>query len=88
MKSDLAQHINIGKHTAEILMEVGIDSFTKLKNIGSKKAFLLLQKKDPGACLDLLYGLEGAIQGIKWHELPEAKKKSLKKFHDSVLIKI
>ncbi|MHB1277679.1 MAG: TfoX/Sxy family protein [Bacteroidia bacterium] len=81
MKSDLSDHINIGKDTESKLIGVGIDSFAKLKAVGSEKAFLRLQALDPGACLDLLYGLEGAILGIKWHKLPKEKKEALLHFH-------
>jgi DNA transformation protein and related proteins len=81
MKSDLRTHINIGKDTESKLIQVGIDSFDKLKSLGSEQAFIRLQTLDPGACLDLLYGLEGAIQGIKWNELPKAKKMALREFH-------
>jgi DNA transformation protein and related proteins len=81
MKSDLINQINIGKDTETKLIQVGIDSFEKLKAIGSEQAFLRLQTLDPGACLDLLYGLEGAIQGIKWNKLPFEKKQALLQFH-------
>jgi DNA transformation protein and related proteins len=81
MKSDLRSHINIGKDTETKLIQVGIDSFAKLKSIGSEQAFIRLQTLDPGACLDLLYGLEGAILGIKWNELSKEKKQSLQQFH-------
>jgi len=81
MKSDLKSHINIGKDTESKLIQVGIDSFAKLESIGSEQAFIRLQTLDPGACIDLLYGLEGAIQGIKWHELPAEKKQLLQQFH-------
>ncbi len=81
MNNDLGEHINIGKDTERRLLSVGVNSFAQLKKLGSKKAFLLLQTLDPGACLDLLYGLEGAIQGIKWHELDEEKKEELRLFH-------
>lgn len=81
MKSDLINQINIGKDTENKLIQAGIDSFAKLKAIGSEQAFLRLQTFDPGACIDLLYGLEGAIQGIKWNELPKDKKQALLQFH-------
>jgi DNA transformation protein and related proteins len=81
MKSDLIDQINIGKDTENKLIKVGIDSFAKLKAIGSEQAFLRLQTLDPGACLDLLYGLEGAIEGIKWNKLSKEKKEHLQQFH-------
>jgi DNA transformation protein len=81
MKSDLINQINIGKDTESKLIQVGIDSFAKLKALGSEQAFLRLQTLDPGACIDLLYGLEGAIQGIKWNKLSQDKKQTLLQFH-------
>lgn len=81
MSSDLIQQINIGKDTEAKLMQVGIDSYQKLVSIGSEGAFIRLQTIDPGACLSLLYGLEGAIEGIKWNELPLDKKQALQQFY-------
>ena len=80
-KSDLTDHVNIGKDTESKLINVGIDSFSKLKEIGSEQAFLRLQSIDPGACLDLLYGMEGAIMDVKWFKLPKDKKLQLLEFH-------
>jgi DNA transformation protein and related proteins len=81
MKSNLSNHINIGKDTEAKLIQVGVDSFEKLKAIGSEQAFIRLQTIDPGACLSLLYGLDGAINGIKWNELPPERKQSLQQFY-------
>jgi len=81
MSSDLSHHINIGKDTETKLIQVGIDSYEKLVSIGSEGAFIRLQTIDPGACLSLLYGLEGAIEGTRWNELSSEKKLSLKEFH-------
>jgi DNA transformation protein and related proteins len=81
IKSTLTGRINIGKDTETKLIRAGIDSFEKLKELGSEQAFLRLQAFDPGACLNLLYGLEGAIEDIKWNELPPEKKQYLLMFH-------
>ena len=80
MSGDLSNVINIGKDTKTKLEQVGIDSFEKLKSIGYEQAFLRLQSIDPGACLNLLYSLEGAIEGIKWHNLSVEKKQELLQF--------
>jgi len=84
MASDLSNHINIGKDTESKLIQVGIDSFEKLKSAGTEQAFIRLQTLDPGACLSLLYGLEGAIEGIKWNMLPPEKKMALQQFYKAV----
>ena len=82
--NDLSKCINIGKDTEFKLKQVGIDSFEKLKSIGSENAFIRLQTLDPGACLSLLCGLEGAIDGTKWNELPPERKQELRQFHKTV----
>jgi len=80
-KNTLSGLINIGKDTESKLIQAGIDSFEKLKAAGTEQAFLRLQVLDPGACLSLLYGLEGAIEGIKWNELSAGRKEELLQFH-------
>ena len=79
--SDLSQHINIGKELERKLMDVGITTFAELKNTGSEQAFLRLRAADPGACLNMLCALDGAIAGIRWHDLPAIRKAELKEFH-------
>ena len=81
MESDLSNQINIGKDTEAKLIQVGIDSYEKLVTIGSEGAFIQLQTIDPGACLSLLYGLEGAIEGVKWNKLSADKKQALQQFY-------
>jgi len=80
MTTDLSKQINIGKDTETKLIEVGINSFEELKSMGSKQAFIRLQTIDPGACLSLLCGLEGAIEGVKWNKLSAEKKLELQQF--------
>jgi DNA transformation protein and related proteins len=77
---DLKSLPNIGKEVAQRLNQVGIDSAEQLKALGSEKAFLRLQAVDPGACYCMLCGLEGAIQGIRWHNLSPERKMELKHF--------
>jgi DNA transformation protein and related proteins len=80
MRSDLSEYINIGKDAEKKLIQAGIDTFKKLESIGSQQAFIKLQTIDPGACLSLLCALEGAIEGIRWHDLSPEKKAELKAF--------
>jgi DNA transformation protein len=79
--STLSGIINLGEETVSKLIEAGIDSFEKLEKMGSCQAFLRLQTIDPGACLNLLYALEGAIEGVRWHDLSREKKQELLQFH-------
>ena len=73
---------NIGKVLADLLVEANIDSIEKLKQKGAEKAFLELRRIDKTACLSKLNALEGAIQGIRWHDLPAKRRKELKEFFD------
>jgi len=54
-----------------------------LIELGSKEAFIRIKTIDDGACFSMLQGLEGAIQGIRWHHLPRTVKADLKEFFDS-----
>ena len=81
MVTDLSKLPNIGKDTETKLMMVGITSYAELRALGTEQAFLKLQAIDSGACLQLLYGLEGAIEGIPATNLPQNKKQELREFH-------
>lgn len=70
----------IGKVTEKLLIEVGVDTPDKLINVGSRGAFLKIRQVDPTACLHMLYGLEGAVQGMKDSQLNTETKQDLKEF--------
>ena len=84
MSSNLSEYINIGKDTEAKLIQIGIDSFEKLVSMGIEQAFIQLQTIDPGACLSLLYGLDGAINGINCNMLSSERKKELHEFYKRV----
>jgi DNA transformation protein len=79
-ESELTQLPNIGKVVAEKLVQVGITTPEELKTIGTEQAFIRLQTIDETACLSMLQGLEGAVQGIRWHYLPKDREEELKAF--------
>lgn len=84
MIDDLSKQVNIGKDTATKLKTVGIECFADLQRVGTEEAFARLQTLDPGACLSLLCAIDGAIQGIRWHNLPPARKKELQIYHKHI----
>jgi DNA transformation protein len=53
-----------------------------LKSLGSENAFIRLKTVDSGACINELMGLEGAIQGIRLHDLDKNRKAELKTFYE------
>lgn len=81
MKSDLCKLPNIGKDTEAKLIKVGITSSAELKEVGVEQAFLRLQALDSGACLSLLYGLAGALDGVKWNQHPPHRKMELQQLY-------
>ncbi|MCG8306145.1 MAG: TfoX/Sxy family protein [Cytophagales bacterium] len=73
---------NIGKTLAIRLSQVGIDCREKLLSIGAEDTFIKIKTIDKHACLNMLYALEGAIQGIRWHKLSEDRKRELREFYN------
>ncbi len=71
---------NIGEELAKRLNQAGIKNDIDLRAAGSKEVFIRLKTIDPGACLNMLYALEGAIQDIRWHQLDKQIKFELKEF--------
>ena len=76
---------NVGKVLDELLNQIGVHSYDELSAMGSKQAFLKIREKDAGACLHMLYGLEGAIEGIKDSLLSVEVKNDLKDFYHALL---
>jgi len=79
--TDLEQLPNIGAILADCLRRAGIDSAEELQALGAERAFEQLRAVLPDdACLSKLYALAGAIEGVRWHDLPPARKTQLKTF--------
>lgn len=75
---------NIGKYLAEKLVEAGINTYDQLKGKGSETAFVQLFTLDKTLCINVLYALEGAVQGIRWHTLSAGRKVELLDFFHQV----
>lgn len=73
---------NIGTILEQQLQEVGIHTEEDLKSVGSKQAWLKIKAIDSSACYNRLCALEGAIQGIRWHNLSPKDKQELKDFYE------
>lgn len=71
---------NIGKVLEVQLFQVGIETAEQLQILGSKQAWTRLKEEDPSTCYSCLCALEGAIQGIRWHDLHDDVKQDLKIF--------
>lgn len=72
---------NIGKVVEQQLLQVGIDTPHKLFDTGSRQAWLRIRAIDPSACYNRLCALEGAVRGVRWHDLPPEAKAELLDFY-------
>ena len=81
---DLTKIVNIGPVLAAKLNDIGIHNYQELTVIGSLEAMLRIQEDDPDVCYNMLYALEGAIRGIRWHTLPKKEREALKSELDEV----
>ena len=73
---------NIGGKLEAQLHEAGIDTISQLQKAGSRQAWIRIRATDPSACLMRLSALEGALQGVRWHNLDDTIKIELKAFYD------
>ncbi len=80
--SDLALLPNIGSGLVTRLEAAGISSREDLVALGSVKATLKVDAGDRGACYSLLFALEGAIRGRRWHSIPTGERTLLKQAYD------
>ncbi|MBC3887424.1 competence protein TfoX [Acetobacterium paludosum] len=81
--TELTSLPNIGKEMDRQLRAVGINTPAELAASGSREAWLRIRAIDASACYNRLCGLEGAIQGIRWHYLDDSLKKELKDFYEA-----
>ncbi len=73
---------NIGRNLASKLNLIGIKNEQELKQLGSENAIIKIATiKNSGSYINMLYALEGAVQGIRWHGLDKERKQELKEFH-------
>ena len=76
---------NVGKVLEKNLMDVGIATPEALREAGARSAFLKIRAAvDPGACLHMLYGLEGAVRGVPDAMLDAETRGALRDFFASL----
>lgn len=86
MKNELTSLPNISDILAAKLEKVGINGAKELKEIGSEQAIIRIATiENSGACINMLYALEGAVQGIRWHNLPQSRKAALRKSYKMMI---
>ncbi len=79
---DLSKLPNVGNVLEKNLNEIGVYTPEELIEMGSKEAFLRIRTIDKGACLHMLYGIQGAVEGIRYPLLSQSTKDDLKEFYN------
>jgi DNA transformation protein len=79
----LSELPNIGKTLEKELINVGINCAEELREIGSIDAIIRL-KMHGDICCNKLYALEGAINNVRWHQLPKELRVELKNKYDKL----
>lgn len=76
---DLTDMPNIGPEMARRLRRVGIDSPGQLRAVGSIVAAARMARSEIAdvPCRSALCAFEGAVRGIRWHEIPRADRDAL-----------
>lgn len=78
---------NIGKVLEEKLNNAGVQNVEDLRRLGTESVFTKIKiDENPEACINMLYAIEGAVQGIRWHGLSKSRKEELKEFLRSLNI--
>ncbi|PLX06388.1 MAG: competence protein TfoX [Marinilabiliales bacterium] len=76
---------NIGKVLELKLEAVGIHSLDELKEVGTEESFLRLLSNNKNTSRSVIFSIEGAIKGVRWHKLDEDRKNELREFYNSVV---
>jgi DNA transformation protein len=83
--STLSNLPNVGRVLENNLIMIGIETPDQLRRIGAEEAFIRIRTQiDPNACLHMLYGIQGAIDGIPDKRLSPETKAELKNFYNKL----
>ncbi len=76
---------NVGKVLEDSLQRVGIETPEQLRYAGAEDVFIRIRLHvDSGACLHMLYGIQGAIEGKRYTHLSDVTKNRLKQFYNGL----
>ena len=74
----LSELPNIGKELEKRLNSIGVQTPQELAELGPVAILQRLDALNAPGCLNMLYALEGAIRGARWHGLSKEVKAKLK----------
>jgi len=76
---------NLGPVSMGWLAELGIRTRNNLRSVGSVGAYAMVCARQSAATMNLLWGLEAALQDIDWRELSDGSKQRLRKQPDELI---
>jgi DNA transformation protein len=74
---DLTRYTNTGQVLAGKLHAAGITTLEDLIKLGSIEAMLQMGETNLSASANMLFALEGAIRGVRWHKIPKPQRDQL-----------
>ena len=78
-RTELAALPSLGKTSAEMLLEVGIDSARELRRLGAAECYRRLRfRHGRRVTTSFMYALDCAIRDVDWRHLTLARKAELK----------
>lgn len=80
--TDLTAYPNIGNKLAAELRGAGITSYARLKELGAVEAMYRIAQGKPLTGYNMLYALEGACRGVRWHSLSKEQRARVKTEYD------
>jgi DNA transformation protein len=81
--SDLKTLPNIGPVLVGLLERAEVHSAKELRRLGAEAVFIrlkILETEEGDSCIHILYALEGAVQGVRWHGVSKERKQELLDF--------
>ncbi|MCT4599481.1 MAG: TfoX/Sxy family protein [Marinifilaceae bacterium] len=78
MNKSLSDLPNIGEVLANKLYLIGITSEKELMNSKIEDIYIKLKQIDDSVCYNILCAIQGAKEGIRWHNLSIEKKTEIK----------
>ena len=80
--TDLTTLPNIGDKLADEMQRVGITSAEQLVELGSVEAAVRITRGRANTGYNMLYALEGAIRGVRWHSLSKEDRARVRAKYD------
>jgi DNA transformation protein len=73
----LADLLNLGEKSAQMLHAAGIHTVEELNDLGAVEAYLRIKQQGIAVSFNMLYAIEGALTNTHWNKLDHATREAL-----------